>query len=93
MIDDSIYLSFYRFLKSLYSSEAFKECYPFKNSLNHELTQTSKKSAIEWFESLNQHQMLFKTDEDPLKKLAQIVKELFLGLYSIAKYYSPIFEK
>lgn len=69
---------------------AFKYCFPFQNTLNHELTNILKRSVMEWLEKTRDK--FFYNEEDQMRRLVEFLHVVYIDVYLVYKYYSPIFE-
>ena len=74
---------------------AFRHCFPFRNSLEHELVGVFRESGAEWLEKVRRRTSLADSSHDSdlgLRRLVEVSHALYADLYLAFKFYSPIIE-
>ena len=69
---------------------AFKYCFPFQNTLSHELTNILKNSSSEWLEKTRDK--FFYNEEDQMRRLVEFLHVIYIDLFLVYKYYTQMFE-
>ncbi|CAF0819214.1 unnamed protein product [Brachionus calyciflorus] len=80
-----------RILSKIFNMNAFKYCFPFQNSLIHELVLVIKNASNDWFDRTADGYFR-KSEDDSLKKLIEFTYLVYSDLLIAQNFYDSIFK-